>query len=101
MARAFEEFIITRDLFIINEANDTPTFETNRGHSWIDLTICNNILAQKTWEWTCGEEESCADHKIIFFLTYILWKPVALRHTTQENTTSQKQITGKKPVREF
>ena len=62
-----EEFIITRDLLIINEANDTPTFGTNRGRSLIDLTICNNILAQKTRGWTCGEEEICADHKIIFF----------------------------------
>ena len=45
--RALEEFIITRDLLIINEATDIPTFETNRGRSWIDLTMCNNILAQK------------------------------------------------------
>jgi hypothetical protein len=64
--RALEEFI-TRDLLIINEATDIPTFETNRGRSWIDLTLCNNILAHKTRGWTCGEEESCADHKIIFF----------------------------------
>jgi hypothetical protein len=37
--RALEELIITKDLFIINEATDVPTFETNRGHSWIDLTV--------------------------------------------------------------
>jgi hypothetical protein len=51
----------------MNEATGMPTFETMRGHSWIDLTICNNVLVQKTSGWTCGEEESCADHKIIFF----------------------------------
>jgi len=56
-----------RDLLIISEATDIPKFETNTGRSWIDLTLSNNILAQKTREWTCGEEESCADHKIIFF----------------------------------
>jgi hypothetical protein len=65
--RALEEFIITRDLLIINEATDIPTFQTNRGQSWIDLTLSNNILAQKTRGWTCGEEESCAENKIIFF----------------------------------
>jgi hypothetical protein len=65
--RAMEEFIITRDLLIINEVADIPTFETNRGQRWIDLTLGNNILAHKTWGWTCGEEESCADHKIKFF----------------------------------
>jgi hypothetical protein len=60
------EKFITRDL-IINEATDIPMFETNRRRSWIDLTLSNNILAQKTRGWTCGEEESCADHKIVFF----------------------------------
>jgi len=54
--RALEEFIITRDLLIINEATDIPMFETNRGRSWIDLTLCNNILAQKTRGWMCGKE---------------------------------------------
>jgi hypothetical protein len=39
--RAIEELIIARDLLIINEESDTPTFETIRGRSWIDLTICN------------------------------------------------------------
>jgi len=42
-------------------------FETNRGRIWIDLTLSNNILALKTRGWTYGEEESCPDHKIIFF----------------------------------
>jgi len=65
--KSLEEFVLTRDLFLINEATGTPTFETMRGRSWIDLTLCNNVLVQKTSGWTCGEEESCADHKIIFF----------------------------------
>ena len=63
------EFIMTSNLLIMNEATDIPRFETSRGRSWIDLTPCNNILAQKTSGWTCGEEESCADHRIIFFDT--------------------------------
>lgn len=64
---ASEEYIITRDLHIINEVNDKPMFETIRGCSWIDLTLCNNILAHKIRRWTCGEEESCSDNKVIFF----------------------------------
>jgi len=51
----------------MNVETSIPTFETIRGRSWIDLTLCNSILAQKTSGWTCGDEESCADHKIIFF----------------------------------
>jgi len=60
------EKFTTRDL-IINKETDIPTFENIRGRSWIDLTLCNSIQAQKTRGWTCGEEESCADRKIIFF----------------------------------
>jgi hypothetical protein len=62
-----EEFIITRDLLIVNKETGILSFENNRGGSWIDLTLCNRKLAQKTRRWTCSEEESCADHKIIFF----------------------------------
>lgn len=64
--KSLEEYILTHDLFLMNEETGTPIFESMRGRSWIDLTLCNNTLAQKTSGWTCGEE-SCADHKIIFF----------------------------------
>ena len=65
--RTLEEYIITRDLHILNTEMGIPSFETNRGHSWIDLTLCNSKLAQNTKRWTCGDEEICADHKRIFF----------------------------------
>ena len=51
--RALKEFIITTDLLIINEETDIPMFKNNRGWSWIDITLGNNILAQKTRGWTC------------------------------------------------
>ena len=65
--RALEEYIITRDLLIMNEDSDVPTFESSRGRSWIDLTLCNSTQAQKIGGWSCGEEVSCSDHNIIFF----------------------------------
>ena len=65
--RTLEDYIITRDLHILNKETGIPSFETNRGHSWIDLTLCNSKLTQNIRTWTCGEEESCADHKIIQF----------------------------------
>jgi hypothetical protein len=46
--KTLEEFIITSDLLLMNEATGIPTFETIRGRSWIDLTLCNNVLAQNT-----------------------------------------------------
>ena len=51
----------------MNEETDIPTFEMIRGRSWIDLTLCNNILAQKTRRWNCAGNESCSDHNLIRF----------------------------------
>ena len=74
-----EKFIIIRDL-IINEETDIPTFETNRGRSWVDITLSNNILAQKTRGWTCGEKESCAVDKIFFEIEYSKVTCIATYH---------------------
>jgi len=65
--RTMEEYKITRDLHIVNTDSSIQSFEINRGRSWIDLTLCNSKLSQNIRRWTCGEEESCADHKIICF----------------------------------
>jgi hypothetical protein len=51
----------------MNEERGIASFETIRGWSWIDLTLYNNILAQKLRGWTCGEYESCSDHNLIRF----------------------------------
>jgi hypothetical protein len=56
--KILKDFIITSDLVITNEARGIPTFETTRGHSWIDLTLRNNRMAQNIRRWTCGEVES-------------------------------------------
>jgi len=37
--RTMEEYIIRRDLHIVNTDTSIPLFETNRGRSWIDLTV--------------------------------------------------------------
>jgi len=67
--KTLKEFIITSDLLLMNETTGIPTFETIRGRIWIDLTLCNNILAQNTRKWSCREEESCSDHKLMLFDT--------------------------------
>jgi len=56
--RALEEYIITRDLLIMNEDSDVPTFESIRGRSWIDLTLCNSTQAQKI-------EDGRAERKLV------------------------------------
>jgi hypothetical protein len=51
----------------LNEATGTPTFQSNRGSSHIDLTITNSRLLRYVSDWICGEEESCSDHNIVNF----------------------------------
>ena len=62
-----EEFLISKQLFIMNEDSEMKTFQSNRGSSNIDLTISNNKLLKEVQEWKISEEESCSDHKIIQF----------------------------------
>ena len=51
-----------------NEQGDRRSyFRNHQGCSWIDLTLCNDMLAQNTRRWTCREEEISSDHKLILF----------------------------------
>jgi hypothetical protein len=63
--RELEKFLITQQLFIINEYSDMKKFQSNRGSSNIDLTVSNYKLLKEVQEWKISEEESCSDHKII------------------------------------
>jgi hypothetical protein len=64
--KILEEFLICNDLYVMNEATETPTFQSNRGSSHTDLTITNSKLVRYESEWTCGEEESCSDQILKF-----------------------------------
>ena len=87
--KPLEEFIITSGLILMNEERGIPTFETRRGRSWMDLTVCNSNIAKSTSEWTCGEVESLSDHKLIFFsivigkLDYNLVSHLSKRYLTK------------------
>ena len=65
--KTLEDFVTTSELFLMNEPTGIPTFETIRGRSWIDLTLCNGKIAATITDWTNGKDESCSDHKIISF----------------------------------
>jgi hypothetical protein len=65
--RKLEEFLVTQQLFIINEESDMKTFQSSRGSSNIDSTISNYKMLKEVQEWKISEEESCSDHKITQF----------------------------------
>lgn len=62
-----EEFLVSNNLYLLNEGNQGPTFENSQGKSRVDLTITTSHLLPILSQWNCGKEESCSDHKIITF----------------------------------
>ena len=65
--KILEEFILSNRLHVINEAGHLPTYQASRGASCIDIGITNNQLLTLLKTWSCGEDESCSDHRIIKF----------------------------------
>lgn len=74
--KILEEFLIENKLLVMNEDNGRPTFQSNRGASNIDLTICNHTLLKEIKNWDNSFEESCSDHSIITFT-------IGYSHTSQ------------------
>jgi len=64
-----EEFLISKQLFVMNEDSEMTTFQITRGSSKKDLTVNNSKLLKVVQVWKIIEEESCSDHKIIQFYT--------------------------------
>ena len=92
-SKFLEEFMITSNLLIMSEATDIPTFETTRGRSWIDLTLCNNILATKPVDARAARKKPAPTIRMYFSLLK-LWKSVAMQNITQGNSISRKQMIG-------
>jgi hypothetical protein len=62
-----EEYIISKSLYIVNQASEWTTFHNGRGKSNIDLTIVNGQLLKALMNWEICDEDSCSDHSIIKF----------------------------------
>jgi hypothetical protein len=64
-----EEYIISKNLHVMNEESEQTTFQNRRGSSNIDLTIVNKQLLKEleNWEISEEEEENCSDHNILKF----------------------------------
>src|SRR5215510_10516139 len=65
--KILEEYIISKNLYIMNNESDLTIFQNRRGSSNIDLTIVNNQLVKALKNWEVSEEEGCSDHNIIKF----------------------------------
>ena len=65
--RALEEFIATKQLYIINEESSDTTFSNRLGTSNIDLSIISPQVLSSITDWEISGHESLSDHKIIKF----------------------------------
>ena len=57
------EFILRRNLYIMNEESENTTFQSRRGARNVDITLLNNKLITTISEWK--KEESCSVHNIM------------------------------------
>jgi hypothetical protein len=62
-----EDYIISKQLHIMNEPSTKTTFENRTGKSNIDLTLVTSNLLRRISDWEISDEESNADHSIISY----------------------------------
>jgi len=60
-----EEYIISKQLHIMNEPSANATFESQTGKSNIDLTLVRSNILRRISDWKISDEESNSDHSII------------------------------------
>jgi len=63
--RILEEFLMSKQLYIMNKESDYTTYQSHRGTSNIDLTVISDQLLRTVVDWEISEQESCSDHSII------------------------------------
>ena len=67
-ARTLDEYLMSKQLYILNEESLNTTFRNRRGVSNIDLTIITNQLLRTVTQWEISDQESSSDHNIIKYV---------------------------------
>ncbi|XP_035216318.1 uncharacterized protein LOC118189764, partial [Stegodyphus dumicola] len=65
--REVVDFIACNGLSLHNVPDSLPTFETQMGKGWPDITLSTARLAQKIQHWTVSDTPSNSDHRYITF----------------------------------
>ncbi|GBM36527.1 hypothetical protein AVEN_46005-1 [Araneus ventricosus] len=60
------DFILARNLYFWNDSASLPTFETDRGQSWIDITLSSQSLVPRKVRWEVSRT-LLSDHNLISF----------------------------------
>jgi len=60
-----KEFLMSKQIHILNKESDYTNFWSHRGTRNIDITVISNQLLNTVVEWEISEQESCSNHNII------------------------------------
>ena len=85
--------LLRHNMLVINNPDSSPTFESSRGRSWIDLTICGDLIADQIINWRVNDEESLSFHKIIEFeikTDFEISRPVKYQYESTDWNTFNK-----------
>jgi hypothetical protein len=66
--RTLHEYLMSKQLYILNEEGLNITFRNRCGVSNIDLTIITNQLLKTVAQWEISDQESSSDHNIIKYV---------------------------------
>lgn len=61
------EFLLLNNLFLLNNRDSLPTFESARGTSWIDISAVSGNLLSQVAHWDVLEIDSLSDHQYVSF----------------------------------
>lgn len=76
------EWTASNGFEIINDINSPPTFDSNRGKSWIDVTMCKNT---HVINWEVLECETLSDHRYVMYSIPHQTKTNFIRHKRKFN----------------
>jgi hypothetical protein len=61
------QFLEARNLFVVNDPAQPPTYSSELGESHIDVTLVTGALVQYTQSWNVWPEASLSDHRLITY----------------------------------
>jgi UDP-2,3-diacylglucosamine pyrophosphatase LpxH len=66
--KTLDEYLMSKQLYILNKESLNTTFRNRRGVSNIDLTIITNQLLRTVAQWEISDQEISSDHKTIKYV---------------------------------
>jgi hypothetical protein len=91
--RILEEFLLCKQLHIVNKESCCTTFRTSRGAGNIDLTVLNNQALDVISDWVIYDQESCSDNNILKYgLGNVTFRPTGFNSGGVRYKVTQRDI---------